>query len=185
MLVGTLAPNSVGMTGRFTELLCRHHDTHRYSEKQAAAPTEHFGGCGYLHGGCVCHPLLHDGGWGLRQDAGSSLGLYSQVTLAGGWHSTGSWFNRADTYMARDSDVRLSHGHIRTWGALKTQRTWLNSRSVETLVRVLEDVICGLGRCAILFLSPEKPGLELCELCTALVAAESWAACCCAICIRW
>lgn len=40
-------------------------------------------------------------------------------------------------------------------------------------ILVLEEVICGLGRCAILFFSPEKLGLELCELRAALAAAES------------
>lgn len=89
----------------WTALQTSRHAEHAMNiqKKQAAAPTVDFGGGGYLHGGCVRHPLLHDSGWGLGQDAGSGLGLYSQVTLAGGWHSTGSWFNRADADMACDS----------------------------------------------------------------------------------
>lgn len=64
------------------------------------------------------------------------------------------------------------------------QHTWSYNEEVEeTLALVLED-ISGLGRCAILFLSPEEPGpQELKD--AALTEDESWAACCCAICIRW
>lgn len=91
MLVGTLAPNSVGMIGRFSEPLCESEPEHKYWEKQAAeAGLWMLVAGGYLQGGCVCHPLLHDSGCGLWQDASSGLGFDNRMTLDGGGHSAGS-----------------------------------------------------------------------------------------------
>ena len=47
----------------------------------------------------------------------------------------------------------------------------LQYKIVDVFILVLEDDISGLGRCAILFLSPEELGLEICE--AALTEAES------------
>lgn len=51
------------------------------------------------------------------------------------------------------------------------KRVLLQYKAEPRVVLVLDDVVCGFGRCAILFFSPEKPGLELCE--DALTVAES------------
>lgn len=54
--------------------------------------------CGYLHGGHVCHPLLHDSGCGLGYDASGGLGFDRQMALAGGGPSTGTWFHNEDAH---------------------------------------------------------------------------------------
>ena len=72
--------------------MCRHKNIRKTFRKQEAAWTVE-DRCGYLHGGGVCHPLLHDSGWGLGQDAGGGLGLDGLMGLTRGQHSTGSWFN--------------------------------------------------------------------------------------------
>lgn len=54
--------------------------------------------CRYLHGGRVCHSLLHDSGWGLGYDASSGLGLDRHKALAGGWPPTGTWFHNEGTH---------------------------------------------------------------------------------------
>lgn len=88
MLVGILAPNSAGMMGRFIEPLCRDHKQNKckinfHSTGETMVGNVNFVAHGYLHGGCVCHSLLHDSGCGLGYDASHGLGLDRQVALAG------------------------------------------------------------------------------------------------------
>lgn len=92
------------------------------------------------------YPLLHGSGCGLGYDASGGLGLDGQVGLAGGRHSTSTWFHKEGAHVHYNAD---------SWEALTDIGSTIMNKSSEWRPSpVFEDVICGLGRCAILFFSP-------------------------------
>lgn len=93
----------------------------------------------------MCHPLLHDSGCGLGYDASRSLGFDRLMALVRGGPSNGTWFHNEGTHAtsafrrmgSANSDAITEHQYEQTRPSL-----------------VFKDVICGWGRCAILFFSP-------------------------------
>lgn len=86
MLVGILAPNSMGMMGRFNELLCKGQNQAKceinFHNKGIMVRNVNTVPHGYLHGGHVCHSLLHGSGGGLGYDTSGGLGFDRQMALA-------------------------------------------------------------------------------------------------------
>lgn len=116
MLVGILAPNSVGMMGRFSELLCKRQrqvkcqmtfPDQRVTVRNAKAVDR-----GYLHGGRVCHSLLHHSGRGLGYDASGGLGFDRQVALALALAGppTGTCFHNENTRVGQTASESTSPG---------------------------------------------------------------------------
>lgn len=143
--------------------------TSTQKHKQLSLNDEH---SGYLQGRCVCHPLPYYSRCGFGQNTSGGLRLDTLMGLAEGQDFTHSWFSICSTCW----DKRQRHRGVMM---VKFGSWWVTT----TLVPVVVTVICWLGRCAILFLSPEKLWPELWA--AALAEAESWTACCCASCIRW
>lgn len=110
MLVGILAPNSVGMMGRINELLCK---GRKQGDElsQAVNNGEKREHRGYLHGGCVCHSLLRHSGCGLGDDASGGLGFNRQMALAGGGPSTCTRCHTKETHTLQLSDQWVAVPH--------------------------------------------------------------------------